>query len=130
MVIFAIALVRINRIVREIEEAYPNKVCTVVHFGLVISILFFNVVNLLEMSIGYTNQDKCNTSLNKASFAFAVSTWFWDLVELSLDLLLLYIVSTSTDVEVAHDAQAEYVGQTYDTDMSESLSKDAKQHRS
>lgn len=100
------------------------------HFGLVISILFFNVINLLQMSLEYSNQDECNSSLDKASFAFAVSTWFWDAIEFSLDLLILYIVSTSTDVDITDDTQAEYVDQTYDISaISESLSPNAKQHR-
>lgn len=69
-----------------------------VHFGLVISILLFNLINMVQLSLQLAYQNACNTSLSIAYFAFAIDTWIWDIFELMLDLLLLYIVSASSDI--------------------------------
>ena len=53
LIIFGVALLRINKTVAGIEEAYPNKGVAVLHFILVISILFFNVSVMFDAFMEY-----------------------------------------------------------------------------
>ena len=69
----------------------------VLHFGLVMSVLLFNILNLVEFLIRYSYDSSCSTKLNIVYFIFAIDTWVWDCFELALDLLLLYIVSSSLE---------------------------------
>ena len=47
LVIFGVALCRINRTVKGIEEAFPNRGVTILHFTLIIMILVFTIIILL-----------------------------------------------------------------------------------
>lgn len=69
----------------------------VLHFGLVMGVLIFNIMNLVEFLIKYSYSSSCSTKLNIAYYIFAIDTWIWDCFELALNLLLLYIVSSSSD---------------------------------
>jgi hypothetical protein len=97
LIIFAVSLIRINNVVKGIDGAFPKRANTVAHFGLVFGVLFFNMINLIDFLAEYSFSENCSTGLNIVYFIYAIDTWIWDCFELCLNMLLLYIVSSSAD---------------------------------
>ena len=94
LILFMIALCRITRIVKDIRGAFPNRKRTFLHFFLVLFILSCNLGFL-----GYTffyffdnKSDSCSVTWQKIFYALDLLSFSWDLFELSLQALLLYIV--------------------------------------
>lgn len=125
--IFAVALVRINKVVKGMNDAFPRQTRIVIHFGLVICVLFFNIVNFVEFTFKYSFESSCSTSLNIAYYIFAIDTWIWDCFELACNMLLLYIVSSSTDSLTRSESSEGSSVQSSDYDSG--LDEAAKQHR-
>lgn len=99
LIIFAWALLRISRTVRGIEGAYPNRGYTMFHFMLVITVLLFNILWLFDSALHASVEkhgDECNDD-QKIFFTFALLSYFWDVFELMLCILILNIVVRATE---------------------------------
>lgn len=79
LILFTIALYRINRIGKDFEAAFKNRDYTMMHFGCVILILALNIINLIDLSLELAYSDSCSKGLNIAYFTFAVGKWIWDI---------------------------------------------------
>ena len=94
LILFVIALFRITRIVKDIKGAFPNRKRTFLHFFLVLVILTCNFFFLCYTFFYFFNNksDSCDETWQKIFYALDVLSFSWDLFEISLQALLLYIV--------------------------------------
>ena len=100
LMIFTLALFRINKTVKGIEGAFQNRFYTMLHFGLVISVMLFNigylVYNFFSLKYIYDGSE-CVETAWKAFYGVSILSYFWDVLEMFLDLLILYIMLSLTE---------------------------------
>ena len=82
-----------------IEGAFPNEGYTMIHFCFVISILIFNIMMLVDTFLHYIDKNniQCEQSIERLYFSFAVLSISWDVDELLMNTLILYVIDSLTD---------------------------------
>lgn len=113
LIVFIVALCRITSVVRGLKSAFPNRKRTFIHFFLAISVLLSNLCFLVYAFIYYQQDHKvtCSVTEQKFFFVLTVFSFGWDLVEFSLQILLLTIVLKYTRRAYAdslHSSQHRY----------------------